>query len=373
MRILHLNDRLSDRGGADIHLMGVIHAQRASHQVFLAVGRSDRTVAAPCPTTFVPGLDSRTPRACALQPLLDRIEPDLVHIHNVVNPVVLEQAEAWPAVMTVQDHRLFCPGRGKLTARGEVCRVPMSREACGDCFDDPEYFEQILALTSRRLQAASRLSLVVLSSYMRGELVEAGVPADRVFVVPPFVHGVGDDGTRFPACVLFCGRLVEAKGVWDAVEAWRIAGLELPLVLAGTGSLRQRLEGVLRAEPVHIPGWVPHGRVGALYRVAQALIMPSRWQEPFGIAGLEALSLGVPVVAWESGGIAEWYTGPPLTPWGDVEALAVALRDRVGTRGAMPGGFETSTLMGRLDAVYRDVVDRTRGEGGGARKRGGSR
>ena len=35
--------------------------------------------------------------------------------------------------------------------------------------------------------------------------------------------------------------------------------------------------------------------------------MPSRWQEPFGIVGLEALTLGTAVAAWDSGGVREWH------------------------------------------------------------------
>ena len=42
--------------------------------------------------------------------------------------------------MTVQDHRSFCPGRGKLTLRGEVCGQPLSERACRECFENEDYF-----------------------------------------------------------------------------------------------------------------------------------------------------------------------------------------------------------------------------------------
>jgi glycosyltransferase involved in cell wall biosynthesis len=96
---------------------------------------------------------------------------------------------------------------------------------------------------------------------------------------------------------------------------------------------------------------VAHDRLPRLLRRARALLMPSRWQEPFGIAGLEALSFGVPVVAWESGGMSEWHQGP-LVPWGDVAGLARRLRDAVETRASMPSGFERARLMAHLERVY---------------------
>ena len=151
--------------------------------------------------------------------------------------------------------------------------------------------------------------------------------AERIDAIPPFVHGLdGPTAPAGPACVLFAGRLSEAKGVQDAVEAWRLSGLALPLVFAGTGPLRAKLT----AERFEVLGWVPHADLAAVYQRAQALLMPSRWQEPFGIAGLEAACLGVPVVAYRSGGIPERHPGDGLVEWGDVPALARALRDEAG-------------------------------------------
>jgi glycosyltransferase involved in cell wall biosynthesis len=80
--------------------------------------------------------------------------------------------------------------------------------------------------------------------------------------------------------------------------------------------------------------------------------MPSRWQEPFGIVGLEALSFGVPVVAWDSGGVGEWHPGPGLVRWGDVEALAAALAEAVTRRVSLVPRFEREEAIGRLLAVY---------------------
>jgi glycosyltransferase involved in cell wall biosynthesis len=358
MRLLHLTDRLSARGGADWHLLGVLARLAPRYELLLAHGRDDGSAAAPCPTAAVPALGApgRAPALPPVGPALDALaaafRPDLVHVHNVMNPAALAWAAARGAVMTVQDHRAFCPGRGKLTAAGAVCRTPLGAATCAGCFDDAEYFARLLELTRARLAALGGMRrLIVLSRYMAGELAAAGLPADRLEVIPPFVHGLDPAAPPAgPPCVLFAGRLVAAKGVADAVVAWRAAATGLPLVVAGTGPERGRLA----PDGVELLGWVPHGRLAGVYRRARALVFPSRWQEPFGIAGLEALTLGVPVAAWASGGVAEWHPGR-LARWGDVAGLGAALGAALGQPAAPPPGFAAAPLMARLAAVYAAV------------------
>jgi glycosyltransferase involved in cell wall biosynthesis len=352
MRILHVADRLSDRGGAYNWLLGIVEALSAAHEVALAVGQDDGA-AHPCRVHVRPGLAARSAERFELDDLA--ADADVIHLHNATNPALLEWAALRPnALLTVQDHRPLCPGRGKWTLSGEVCRRPLARTACATCFEDAGYFEEIQALTERRLAAARRLPLTVLSRYMREELVAAGVPAARVHIVPPFVHDLDPEAPPTgPPCVLFVGRLVEAKGVFDAVAAWRASGLELPLVFVGTGPLRERLSASLRGqERIEITGWLDRRALSGAYARAQALVMPSRWQEPFGIVGLEALAFGVPVVAWESGGVGEWHPGPGLERWGDVPALARALRALAGRRLRLRTRFERDEAVGRLLALY---------------------
>lgn len=352
MKVLHLADRLTDRGGTYRHLFGIIESQAEAHEVSLAAGCDDGSVAAPCSFRILPGLEARLRAPVAIEALVEELRPDVVHVHNVVNPEALERVGALESVVpviTVQDHRFFCPSRGKWTFGGEHCHEAMSRELCRSCFDDAVYFHEIYEVTSERLRSLQAYRIVTLSHYMKRELVAAGFVDDRIHVVPPFVHGLDlDTPGNGSSAVLFAGRLVASKGVLDAVVAWKLAEISLPLVIAGSGPLRSELEG----SGAELLGWIPHHRVASLYRRAAALLMPSRWQEPFGIVGLEALTLGTPVVAWESGGIAEWHPGP-LVAWGDVEGLARRLRDTVGRGAERPKGFDRKTLMNRLDEVYR--------------------
>ena len=295
------------------------------------------------------GLEARDDAPVDLAPV-DALRPALVHVHTVVNPRALEQLAGPAAVITVQDHRYFCPGRGKWTRDGAPCHETASPTLCAGCFDDESYGASVRRLTDARLAAVRRFGAVlVLSRYMRDELVAAGVEATRVTVVPPLVAPLPAAEPDGPPCVLFVGRLVEHKGVRDAVAAWKDSGLALPLVMAGTGPLRAWAE----AQGATVAGWLDRPRLAATYARAAALLMPSRWQEPYGIAGIEALGAGVPVVAWRSGGIAEWHPGGDLlVDWGDVPGLAAALRAAIGRRARPVDGLDADTLGAAVDAVY---------------------
>lgn len=366
MRILHVADRLPGRGGAYTWMQGILDGLDGHHEQTLVVGEipaDAESLRLPARLVVREGLESRTPAPVELDELVAQVRPDAVHLHNVMNPVVLEWAAARPGrLLTVQDHRYFCPTRGKWTLDGKVCMRAMSREVCTTCFEDQAYFGEVLGLTERRLAAVRRLPVTVLSRYMREELVAAGVPASSVHVVPPFVHDL-DFSARAdgPPCVLFVGRLAESKGVRDAVKAWRRSGVPLPLVLAGTGPLRAELEAeaaLAKGPPLEVLGWVERDRLAALYQRAGALIFPSRWQEPFGMVGIEALSFGVPVVAWESGAVHEWHPGPGLVHWGDVGALARALAKYVGRRLLLLPRYERDEAIGRLTVLYARMAAR---------------
>ncbi|MGD8896556.1 MAG: glycosyltransferase family 4 protein [Acidobacteriota bacterium] len=363
MRILHVADRLTDRGGACTWMLGVIAGLvEAGHDARLVVGAVDPGLSAPCPVDVRPGLEARTGAWINLDSLVRSFGPEVIHVHNVVNPAVLEWAAGRPnALLTIQDHRSFCPARGKWTLGGEECRLAMGRETCAPCFEDEAYFREVLALTERRLAAVRAMEAVtVLSRYMREELVRVGVPTKRIRVIPPFVHDLdraaAPDG---PPCVLFVGRLAAAKGVLEAVEAWRWSRVDLPLAVAGSGPLREELLSQAKASsgpPIEVLGWVGRQRLSSVYRRARALVLPSRWQEPFGIAGIEAFSFGVPVAAWESGGVSEWHPGIGLVPWGDVDALARAIAEAVNRRIVLPPSFPRDETIGRLLALYGRIA-----------------
>ena len=237
MRILYLTDRLSVRGGADLHLLQVIRwAVAAGNRVVVAFGWAEPDARLPTGSrrVRVRGLGSKvesTERLAQLAGLL--CDADVVHVQNIMNPVALRDAAATGrAVATIQDHRVFCPGPGKTLPCGSRCDHAMSDDRCRACLPDDAYRARLVELTEARREALENIRLVVLSQYMRGELERVGLGGAEV--IPPWVE-VGDDPPDPGSGFLIGGRLVDHKGVMDGWSAWRTSACAGPLRVAGGG------------------------------------------------------------------------------------------------------------------------------------------
>lgn len=302
MRLAYLTDRLSLRGGADQHLLQIIAAMHAAGaELTVACGRAEPSVPLPEGVRIIRirGLASpvaASARLAGLDEVLGR--NDVLHLQNVMNPVVLERAVATGrAIVTVQDHRMFCPGPGRTLADGSRCSEPMSERRCARCLPDAAYRARLLELTAARLDAVRGATVIVLSTYMAHELEAAGL--NQVHVIPPWVC-VSSPRSRPGQGLLLGGRLVEHKAVDEAWQAWQRAGTDQPLRIAGAGPLEAGLTGTRRL------GWLDPDRLAQALRESRALLFPTRWQEPFGILGLEALAQGVPVIVTARGGTLDW-------------------------------------------------------------------
>jgi glycosyltransferase involved in cell wall biosynthesis len=109
--------------------------------------------------------------------------------------------------------------------------------------------------------------------------------------------------------LLWVGRMTPAKGPHRAIEAARLAGRRL--VLAGIVQPGQRaffereIAPHVDGEAVSFLGEVTGARKRSLFAGASGLLMPIRWEEPFGMVMIEALACGTPVIAFDEGAAPE--------------------------------------------------------------------
>jgi glycosyltransferase involved in cell wall biosynthesis len=175
-----------------------------------------------------------------------------------------------------------------------------------------------------RAHAGRADAVLVPSAYTAGEVERLlGVPRERIAICP---HGAPDWTPRTAppkaGYVLFFGTLEPRKNVGGLLDAWelmlaRAAGrgpTAVPdLVMAGraTADARPWLDRInlppLRGSVRHL-GYIEAGDRRALYEGARLLVSPS-FEEGFGIPVLEAMTVGVPVVASNRGSLPEVLGG----------------------------------------------------------------
>jgi glycosyltransferase involved in cell wall biosynthesis len=236
-------------------------------------------------------------------------------------------------------------------------------------------------------------AVMVPSPRCRTELVAAGFQAERIHVIPngvdlslfqpePVPTAANPLGCGEVPAVVFTGRLIEAKGLLDLLEAWPLLLREVPdahLVLVGSGPLEAELRRRAAVPPlagrVHLAGEVPDVR--PYLRAAKAFVFPS-WAEGLPNALLEAMAMGLACVATGIGPIADAVRNgeeallvPPRSPRELAAALAKiltrpALAVRLGraARKRVENEFSLETTVDRVEALYRQVCARRYREGG---------
>jgi glycosyltransferase involved in cell wall biosynthesis len=171
---------------------------------------------------------------------------------------------------------------------------------------------------------------------MRDQHLSEGFGGDRVVYLPPYVLGEKRNSTAVEASsvldalpgrfILYFGRLGPEKGLKTLVEALsRCDGV--PLVVCGEGPLRESLtaDSARRlAGRVTFTGHLPKPVLDQVIERAVAVVMPSEWPENAPFTVLESMSLGVPVIVSNMGGLPEMAEmgGSVVYEAGDVGALA---------------------------------------------------
>lgn len=186
----------------------------------------------------------------------------------------------------------------------------------GKRFHPPDYTQQVVRL-------AQRATLIANSRISADRIRAIGVPPERILVK---YLGVPVDSYRSPGfskaspemAMLYLGRLIDFKGPIETIRAFALAcaaGLRARLTIAGDGPLRQSVEQAAMAsgvsDRISLLGEVTPEQGKALRAshhlfVAHSQLGPQSGQtEALGVAYLEAMSAGLPVVSADGGSLAE--------------------------------------------------------------------
>ena len=261
---------------------------------------------------------------------------DEIVVHKCSDVSMLEKFPPEKTVYYVHDHEPICPRSYAYTPLKRNCTRPGGLWPCIFCAplcrNWKPALNRVLSQERRKRAMARFRRLVVISEFMKGRLVANGIPAEKVEVRPPVIRtgetGAEDVTSGRKIDLLFAGQLIRGKGVQLLLAAMARMKTPRTLDIVGTGNMEPKLKAL--AARLGIAGRVRFNGFQSnpqdWMRAAKCVVVPSFWQEPYGLVAAEAVALGRPVVAFAIGGLPEACGGKAtLVPPGDIDALADAL------------------------------------------------
>lgn len=390
MRLLFVHQRFGAFGGAETNiLLTARELEQRGCSLALLYGEKTGRATAEWETVF----ETRAPfpsaaKAEYVKRAVAELQPDLIFLHTISDLEIIEALLGCgrPVVRTVHDHELYCLRGYKYNY---FTRKPCTRAASlfcvfpclgnvarnrGSAF--PIRFQSFRD-KQREIELNRRCDrFFVYSEYSRQELVRNGFEEARICLHAPIRCDTNpEQASTFSSrnLVLFAGQIIRGKGVDALLRALALVPSPFECLILGDGNHRAACEKLARklglGSRVRFAGYVPQRESRSFYSEASVFAVSSLWPEPFGMTGPEAMLCGLPVVAFDVGGIREWLTDGEngfLVPWNDVRNFAVRidqlLRDKalardLGERGrrSVIERFEATRQVETLHRVFRQL------------------
>lgn len=240
---------------------------------------------------------------------LDDFQPDVVQVHNLFP----NWSDRWldeipqPVVSTLHNFRPLCAA-GTLSLNGQFCSlcptIGSKHAVINACYQESHLKSVPLAIATRRpdrnrvlkhsdmLVMRSREALKLYQSFIEQDL------SSKTAIIPNFIENPQFSGAGTPreaeSSWVYVGRLSPEKGVRQMVQNWPD---RIPLRIFGSGPLEKELIAAGTRKAITFMGAKPRDEVLMELRKATGLVFPSVWTELAPLSFLEALSVGLPVIA----------------------------------------------------------------------------
>jgi len=300
--------------------------------------------------------------ATTLKVVVERIQPDIVHLHGASLPYVLTAvglSKTLPVVVTIHGNAII-----EASYKRGLAKI----------------WGAIISGTLMKYAIRNLGTTIVCSQHMKENF--ARLNKTRVFVIPngidlpmyqPSKEKRGDQ--RF-SYVLYMGGYSKVKGVDLLIRSlplvYRRTG-PIPVYIAGPDTENKELIRLVRQEGVEqsvkLLGFVTEERKVTLLQQAGLIVVPSRY-ESFGIVILEAMACGIPVVASRSGGIVELiqdresgllFDAENVTQLADCIATMIQnpkLRELYAHKGLeFAGQYSWPVIAEKTVVLYHDCID----------------
>ncbi|MCC6628099.1 MAG: glycosyltransferase family 4 protein [Chloroflexi bacterium] len=317
-----------------------------------------------------------------------RLGADIIHGQHVMTIPAAAQAGrrlGAPVVATVRDYWPTCPISTRLRPDG-ICTHCSSERLIQCVAGHRPVATRVASLLAgyvvanrRRRQAALRAvdRVIAVSSYVAADLrhhagIDAVVVPNMVDVPPSPLPPPPELASLDSPAIVFVGKLDAHKGADRLPAIVASAGQPATLVVIGDGPLRERLTAECRERgvPLRLLTEAPNIEVLRWLAHTRALVTPARWPEPLSRVGLEAASVGCPIVSTPVGGAADaivdgdngFLATDDATLAHHVRQLLcdddLHARQRTAAIRLARTRFATPVVVSQMETLYQDVVAR---------------
>ncbi|MEI2702417.1 MAG: glycosyltransferase [Baekduia sp.] len=319
------------------------------------------------------------PITAAFAALVDRLKPDVAHVHNLHNlgAALLDvlASRGIRSYFTTHNYWLVCPRAYLFQSDLSLCDGPQGGAACSSCIghQDPAGYAARLDGIRERFGRAVETCMAV-SHGVRHTLIGQGYDPEQIEVVEQCVP-VQDEtwaavgASREPGrvdpdwlVVGFFGSVYPHKGAHQLVEAAQSVNANVLVRIHGEvpDQIREQLTRLDRRGVVELCGAFSPSELPGLLAQVDAAALPSVWWDCAPLTAGECLAARVPVIAPRMGGLAECiqdgvdglaYDGL------DVEGMATAI-ERLATEPGLLESLQTNIRAPRGFATWIDDLER---------------
>jgi len=391
MKILYVHERFGALAGAEAnaHITATELGKRG-HTIGILHGPSTGKNEPAWQTTFPfrAALGAGDNAATVKKALAD-FSPDAVYVHKMADLSVIQTlvASGVPLLRMVHDHDIYCMRSYKYNFfTRKICTRAASPYCIFPCLasvvknSSGGFPLKWVSYSEKKKEIALNRQfdrMVVVTTYMRDELLNNGFDAKRIEIHAP-VPRMGDPNLRSSFSdrnlIIYAGQIIRGKGVDVLLEALALVKTKFECVILGDGNHKAFCEELTKklglADRVKFKGFIPQDELKGYYRECSVVALSSLWPEPIATIGLEVMRYALPVVAFDAGGIKDWLIDGEdgfLVPWMDREKFAARidqllndkpLAKKLGEAGLkfVSERYDFETYIGDLEKMFATVI-----------------
>ena len=391
MKILYVHERFGALAGAEAnaHITATELGKRG-HSIGILHGPSTGKGEPAWQTTF----PFRAPlgngdNSAIVKKALAEFSPDAVYVHKMADLAVIQAliTSGVPLLRMVHDHDIYCMRSYKYNYfTREICTRAASPYCIFPCLASIAkktgggFPLKWVSYAEKKKEIALNRQfdrMVVVTTYMRDELLNNGFAAPRIEIHAP-VPRMGDPNLRSSFSernlIIYAGQIIRGKGVDVFLEALAQVKSTFECVILGDGNHKAFCEILTKklglADRVTFKGFIPQEELKSYYRECSVVALSSLWPEPIATIGLEVMRYALPVVAFDAGGIKDWLVDGQngfLVPWMDRTLFAARidqllndkpLAKKLGAAGLklVSERYDFETYIGDLEKMFVRVV-----------------